>query len=60
MQANRRVQIDLLWNSGGGVMPIAQFDITERLAEPFVLPDRLDALAEYWTGLCGERERWSE
>lgn len=57
-RAYEQVQINLLWNSSGGVMPVPQFDIMDRMDQPFLRPSQIEALAPFWQKLVDEREQW--
>jgi hypothetical protein len=58
-QAQQRVQLNLLWNTDSGVMPIPQFDIMEHMDQPFLRPEQLEALAPFWARIAKEREDWT-
>jgi hypothetical protein len=57
-RAYELVQINLLWNSSGNVMPIPQFDIMEHMDQPFLKPSHIEALMPFWQELISEREQW--
>lgn len=56
--AYHRVQINLLWNSSGGVMPIPQFDIFDRMDSALLRPGQIAGLPPFWEQLIAEREQW--
>ncbi|MBL6458445.1 hypothetical protein JMJ55_24205 [Belnapia sp. T6] len=56
--AYHRVQINLLWNSGGGVMPIPQFDIFDRMDISLLSQAQTSGLPPFWQQVVAERERW--
>jgi hypothetical protein len=58
VKANRAVQIDLLWNSAGSVLPVAQSDVIEHLDLPYTLSEHIGALGQFWDGLVTDRESW--
>jgi hypothetical protein len=56
--AYHRVQINLLYNSGGGVMPVAQFDIFDRMDISLLSQTQASGLSPFWKQIVAERERW--
>jgi hypothetical protein len=56
--AYHRVQINLLYNSGGGVMPVAQFDIFDRMDISLLSQTQASGLSPFWKQIVTERERW--
>lgn len=56
--AYHRVQINLLWNSGGGIMPIPQFDVFQHMEMPLLTHSQIAGLPPFWEQLVAEREKW--
>jgi len=59
LRAYSKLQADLMWGSGGGLMPIAQFDVLEGLVEslPVAQQQQLEA---FWDEVSRDREHWHE
>ena len=54
------VGIGVLFERTLGDVPTPQYDHLENLDKPMVLPDDIDALAEFWQARVDEVEKWSE
>jgi TolB-like protein len=59
LRANHLIQSQLLWASGGGLMPTAQFNVLEGL-EGSADEKQLLELGEVWERLSEERDSWHE
>ena len=56
--AYHRVQINLLWNSAGSIMPIPQFDLFDRMDISLLSPAQTARLPQVWGNIVAEREKW--
>jgi hypothetical protein len=59
LRANHMIQGQLLWASGGGLMPTAQFNVLEGL-QGSADEKQLVEVSEVWERLSDERESWHE
>jgi hypothetical protein len=59
IQATQRIEIDLLWGSSRGVVPVPQYDQFANLDLPVVPGDRLQELGKWWHAHCDTREAWN-
>lgn len=57
LRAHDKISSDLLWSSGGGLMPTAQFDVLEGLTEGLT-DEELAELRAVWARLVDERDEW--
>lgn len=59
VQAAQRIELDLLWGSSRGVVPVPQYDQFANLNLPVVPADRMEELGEWWRMHCDTREAWT-
>lgn len=59
VQAAHRIEIDLLWGSSRGVVPVPQHDQFAHLALPVVPAERIGDLGRWWQAHCDTREAWT-
>lgn len=59
VQAAQRIELDLLWGSSRGVVPVPQHDHLRYLDLPFAPADRLQELRDWWQRHCEAREEWT-
>jgi hypothetical protein len=59
LRANHAIQSQLLWASGGGLMPTAQFNVLDGLQGSANEEQRAE-LGEVWSRLSEERNSWHE
>lgn len=57
LRAHDKLQSNILWGSGGGLMPTAQFDVLEGLTESLTAAQQKDLYA-FWQQLVDERDEW--
>jgi hypothetical protein len=55
----QRIEVDLLWGSSRGVVPVPQYDQFANLNLPVVPADRMEELGEWWRMHCDTREAWT-
>lgn len=59
VQAAQRIELDLLWGSSRGVVPVPQYDQFANLDLPVVPADRMEEVGEWWRAHCDTREAWT-
>jgi len=59
IQVAQRIELDLLWGSSRGVVPVPQYDQFAKLDLPIVPPERIGELGEWWHAHCDAREAWT-
>lgn len=59
IQTAQRIELDLLWGSSRGVVPVPQYDQFANLNLPVVPADRMEELGEWWHAHCNAREAWT-
>jgi hypothetical protein len=59
VQAAQRIELDLLWGSGRGVVPVPQYDHLAHLGLPVVPEARMQELYDWWHRHCDSREAWT-
>lgn len=60
VQTAQRIELDLLWGSSRGVVPVPQHDHFAHLDRPVVPAARLEELATWWHEHCASREAWTQ
>lgn len=53
------IQGEIFWASGGGLMPIAQFDVLEGLTEGLD-ESQIEGIQQTWSEIVRQREHWHE
>ena len=59
VQAAQRIELDLLWGSSRGVVPVPQYDQFAKLDLPVVPPERIEEMGGWWHAHCDAREAWT-
>jgi hypothetical protein len=59
IQTAQRIEIDLLWGSSRGVVPVPQRDKFAHLDLPVVPAGRIQELHDWWRAHCEAREGWT-
>ncbi|MDB5731101.1 MAG: hypothetical protein JWQ03_996 [Variovorax sp.] len=59
VQTAQRIELDLLWGTTRGVVPVPQYDHFIHLDIPVVATDRMGELGEWWRAHCDTREAWT-
>lgn len=60
LRAAQRIELDLLWGSCRGVVPVPQHDHFAHLDRPVVPAERIEELSAWWDGHCSSREAWTQ
>lgn len=58
-RAYSRVQTELLWGNGGGLMPFAAFDVLDGLVETLPVAQQQEIEA-FWEKVANDRRHWHE